>query len=571
MAVSLQQHGFVECKDGGNEDLCRFLWPTVSQETPDGNATAKDLRRRLKKSEIDISSSAGRIDYVPVDKLGEVINEGTMIGLLGTLQSCKNWSHQKKIDLARKICNTRDSGSFRSSRKVVATLIRMKKEGDIPLFIKRGVDDDWLPLAEVPYSGRQSEDPFTLKHRDTDQTCTALSQWTPQDRRKFLKTSEKYLAPFFVQPSEGVNHYILHKTTILPFTYKDQSNYDEDDQDSDNQENTGGFGEVQCVEIHPSHYRFDERIVTSSRQLFAIKELKTKVRKDFEDEVGPLLRFAHRPEKQLVKLLATFELREGRKVTYYLIFPWADGSVRAHWKRNPTARDPGSIRWIAREAVAVAESLAFLHVNYAAELPSDTREKFGRHGDIKAGNLLVYMPASEKQIFISDFGLSRFHRQESRSLVQPRATSPSYRPPEFDIPGASLSRKSDMWSLGAFFLEFATWYLEGWESVHTDFPVAREEIDHQYVTSDIFFRIESGNQAVVRPQVVSWVERLHRNRKCTQYIHDLLDLVMGEMMLADRDSRLDALRLWEVLLAMNQQCENERYCNAPCPRFGNWE
>ncbi|KAI1876007.1 uncharacterized protein JN550_001503 [Neoarthrinium moseri] len=563
MAKGLQQYGFVECKDRGNKDLCRLLWPTVSRSTPGGSATAKGLRCLLKKSEVDIPLSTGCIDYVPLDKLGEIINESTMLELLGNLWSCRNWSRQDKVNLAREICGREDSDSFSSFRRVVAALIRIRKAEDIPLFIHQEVTDDWLPLVKVPHSDRYSEDPYILKHYETGHVCTAFRQWTSEERRKFLKISEKYLAPFFVQPRHGVNHYILHKATILPFTYIRVQN-NEGDQGSDDPDTSGGFGEVRCVEIHPSHYRFDS-IDTSGEQLFAIKKLNTKVRKDFEDEVSPLLRFAHRPEKQLVKLLATFELREGNDVTYFLIFPWADGSVRAHWRNNPRTKDPGSILWIAREAVAIAESLAFLHLDYARELDSTEREKFGRHGDLKAGNLLVYEHSAQKQIFISDFGLSRFHRQHSRSMVQPRATSPSYRPPEFDLPQATLSRKSDMWSLGAFFLEFATWYLEGWDSVKTAFPVAREEVDHQNITSDIFFHLD-GNCAIVKPQVFNWVRRLHQNQKCTQYIHELLNLVMNRMMLADRDLRLDASELWDELSAMYWKCrQNMRYYNAPCP------
>ncbi|KAI1864775.1 hypothetical protein JX265_008499 [Neoarthrinium moseri] len=565
MATVLLDYGFTECKDRGNRDLCRLLWPTVSQRPSRGKATAKGLRDLLKGSEIDDPSSAGRIDYVPMDKLGEIINEGTMLGLLEGLPSCKTWSRREIRDVAKRICSTGNSDHLFSFRKVVAALIRIGKADHIPQFIQEDINDDWLPLVKAPPSTSYGEDPYTLKHPETGRECTALRQWTPQERRKFLKTSEKYLAPFFVQPSKGVNHYILHKTTILPFKPIRVRN-NEDDQGSDNQENSGGFGEVRCVEIHPSHYRFDSNIVTSRNQRFAIKTLNTKIRKVFEDEVSPLLRFAHRPEKQLVKLLATYELREGNDVSYHLIFPWADGSVRAYWKNNPRSMDAAPILWIAREAVAIAESLAFLHNDYAGELESTEREKYGRHGDLKAGNFLVYGPTSKMRIFISDFGLSRFHRQETRSLVQPRATSPSYRPPEFDISHATLSRKSDMWSLGAFFLEFATWYLEGWESVKVLFPAFREERDQHGIVSDIFFRVEPGNYAIVKPKVVSWVKQLHQSEKCTQYIHELLDLVMARMMLVDRDLRLDASELWHQLSAMHKKCrQNVRYYTAPCP------
>lgn len=257
---------------------------------------------------------------------------------------------------------------------------------------------------------------------------------------------------------------------------------------------------------------------------FAVKTLHDKDamgRRAFVEEVTVLLRFAHRKDKQLLKLLATYEIRAAKGVSYHLIFPWADWSVRSLWKEFPVATRMNAASYtqlITQEVAAITSSLAFIHHDYAKDLDPRDKEQFGRHGDIKAGNILVYRTPSnvsdQFQVFVDDFGLSRFHRQPSRSMVHSNATSPSYRPPEFDLQGGSLSRKSDIWSLGAFYLEHFTWVLEGWTAVETYFPDFREEKDFQGIESDTFFRVVvQGNstKAIVKPQVKEWISKLHQH------------------------------------------------------------
>lgn len=287
-----------------------------------------------------------------------------------------------------------------------------------------------------------------------------------------------------------------------------------------------------------------------------------------------LLRFTHRTDKQLVKLLATYELWDGNDVSYHLIFPWADWSVRTLWKElSPTDRkDFSPLQWLAGEAFAISDSLSFIHHDYAENLHADDRERWGRHGDIKAGNFLVYkdssQPCSRGSIFIADFGLSRFHRQHSRSQVNPRAASPSYRPPEFDMTNGTLSRKSDIWSLGAFFLEFLTWYLMGYEAVETNFPAYRETQDHDGIKSDIFFQIqeEGGSKtATVKPEVTKWIKRLHQSGHATRYVHDLLNLIEDEMLIIAKDSRIEAIQLKNKLGIMYKRCMTDmNYVTESC-------
>lgn len=294
----------------------------------------------------------------------------------------------------------------------------------------------------------------------------------------------------------------------------------------------------------------------------------------FEEEVMVMLRFTHRTDKQLVKLLATYELWDGNDVSYHLIFPQADCNLRTIWKSFSSVdrKDSSWLQWIAGEAVAISDSLAFIHGDDAENPDPDDQKLQVRHADIKADNFLVYkdpsQPLNKWSIFIAGFGLSRFHRHHSRSQASPRVASPSYRPPEFDMPNGTLSRKSDIWSLGIFFLEFVTWYLMGYEAVETTFPDCRETQDHDGITSDIFFQIQTEGSlrtATVKPEVINWIHRLHQSEDTTHYVHDLLDLIKKDMLIVAKDSRITTTALKEKLEAMHNRClSDENYLTGRC-------
>ncbi|KAK7427388.1 hypothetical protein QQZ08_006157 [Neonectria magnoliae] len=573
---ALDDHGFVKLYDGGNEHICRHVWsarPINDQHrtsTPP-KRVARTIRDALDAAEVE--ADGGLLDFMPVDKLGHIINETSILHLLHQLDSCYQMPANEKQTLAADICQS--NGTDRCScRKLVATLIKIGQEDDIPSMVREGFRDDSLPLW-------RSDKCSTMRHRTTHAICRTMDRWDNRKRREFWRTSNQYNAPYFVRPqTRGIYHYVLHEGVTLPFMRED-TEFQEDEDNSRNPNpdpetvgDGGGFSMVRRVKIHPGHHQFGDYGIPSQDNIFAIKSLYTKRERDFEDEVSVLLRFTHRTDKQLAKLLATYEVRTERDVTYHLIFPWADWSVRTLWKQCPSVdrRNPSRLQWIARQSVAVVESLTFIHEEYANGLDPNNRERWGRHGDIKAENFLVYKDSSEAitmgLIFMADFGLSRFHRQESRSMVHPSAASPSYRPPEFDIPGGTLSRKSDIWSLGAFFLEFLTWYLKGWTCVESDFPDFRYEEDHQRINSDIYFRIEnpgSSQSVIVKPQVTEWILRLHLHPDCTHFVHDLLDLIEDEMLNVDKDVRIGAKDLHTKLVSMNERCNSDwNYCMGRC-------
>lgn len=173
-------------------------------------------------------------------------------------------------------------------------------------------------------------------------------------------------------------------------------------------------------------------------------------------------------------------------------------------------------------------------------------EKYGRHGDLKPENILwsndleKYRGAGILQI--TDFGLGRFHRLETRSIEDPKGVngSATYCPPEIVL-NIPVSRAYDIWSLACVFLEFITWLLEGSQGLQ-HFTDARLEEAADGIVDDTFYSLlltENGHRsAVVRNGVVDYYNRLRQNRGCSSMVDDLLDLISLRMLNVDSQARL---------------------------------
>jgi serine/threonine protein kinase len=189
------------------------------------------------------------------------------------------------------------------------------------------------------------------------------------------------------------------------------------------------------------------------------------------------------------------------------------------------------------------------------------KELYGRHGDIKAENILWFkkIPGCENLmgvLQIADFGLGKFHGRDSRSKVSPDdvQSSPTYEPPECKL-HKLISRAYDIWSLGCLYLEFITWLLMG-----------SAEIDG-FSSNDSFFTIINRSDAIVRKEVVAWVQQLHSHERCSALIHDLLDLIMQHVLIPDSKERISAEILSEKLKAfLGKAIKDKVYLLKSAPR-----
>jgi serine/threonine protein kinase len=156
-----------------------------------------------------------------------------------------------------------------------------------------------------------------------------------------------------------------------------------------------------------------------------------------------------------------------------MLFPLADCDLYTFWETHDGPLMDGSkasspvddMFWITTQITGLVSALTVIHNVGSAYHPN---RGFGRHGDIKADNILCLQSCTNPRgtLVLSDFGLSSSHK-ETTQLRKSKDTvtiafTPAYRPPECDIDlPKPISRLSDIWNLGCLLLEMACWILGG--------------------------------------------------------------------------------------------------------------
>ncbi|KAJ4416337.1 hypothetical protein N0V85_002319 [Neurospora sp. IMI 360204] len=298
---------------------------------------------------------------------------------------------------------------------------------------------------------------------------------------------------------------------------------------------------------------------------FAVKKLYASDEDAFDKELASLTSVKADEGVHLIKLLTTFSVEEEGRKTFYLVFPWAEGTLWDYWERNKLKDKHDRLTrtpWMAREIYEIARALQCVHnerrqhLKHYPGLSSGKDELYGRHGDIKAENILYF--SGDNTLVISDFGLGRLQTKYSRSNNNPKALekSATYRAPEFDLTDGRISRASDVFSLGCMYLEFVTWYLKGYDAVSDEFPEYRMEKDATWgFESDTFFTIENG-KPIIKPKVQQWIEMLRKHKDASAYTDQFLDTI--EKMLAPAsEGRIKISKLTQQLDLFRETCERD--------------
>jgi serine/threonine protein kinase len=323
-----------------------------------------------------------------------------------------------------------------------------------------------------------------------------------------------------------------------------------------------------------------------------LKKLISTDRDAFDRELASLLYFQGTNQKSLIKLLLTFEIEhydvEGRKFSrFYFLFPCAQGDLWKFWRDHSSRQERlGRIPWTAEQFYQLASGLQEVHnerdrsLRTFPAIKENDHELYGRHGDVKAENILWFSKDSygHDTFVIADFGLCRLHTRISRSNQNPKALerTASYRAPEFDTEDGKISRAADIYSLGCMFLEYVTWLLEGWESVHDKFPEHRTERDKYGFFTDTFFQIErlsTGKEIPkMKTKVKDWIKKLRKHADCNQYVSDFLDLIEHKMLHPLSQPRIKINYLEKELGSLARACTTDsnyldsKYYWKPSPR-----
>lgn len=271
-------------------------------------------------------------------------------------------------------------------------------------------------------------------------------------------------------------------------------------------------------------------------------------------------------------LICTFErTNDDGKTQYFLLFPWASGDLKHFLKDNLNDNSQYTSDWMIEQCWRLAQTLSVIHHDQEDNnppKPGDNNEQlYGRHGDIKPDNILLYADyigcENAGTLVLADFGIAKCHRLLTKSMSNPLAVkhSPTYRAPEFDVGGYKIGRKSDIWGLACTYIEFVTWYLKGWQAGNCEFAEYRDEVDplNENFSQDTYFSIFKG-VAIVKPQVVKWMRILREDDRCKLSLCEFICFIEQRMLVVDPSKRATAHEVSEKLEILCGRYLNDNVC-----------
>lgn len=229
----------------------------------------------------------------------------------------------------------------------------------------------------------------------------------------------------------------------------------------------------------------------STASVLAVKKLikhrnetDAEMRKRFFNEVNVLWRLDGTVHPHLLTMLTAF-VRGSQEFNF--VFPLAECNLAMYWASPSTWRwEAESFTWAADQICGIMGAIERLHEpKHLHEPRLEPEDRFGLHADIKPDNILFFRSSRYPRgiLVLSDFGLSEFHRETSRSNIpnQKIPGVPQYRPPECDVEGGQISRKYDIWTLGCLFVDLLTWLLGGQALLDR----MEEEVETPYITGGL--------------------------------------------------------------------------------------
>ncbi|GAB1311899.1 Kinase-like domain-containing protein [Madurella fahalii] len=539
-----------KCTDLGQSYVGYFdrndtaTWPPPP---PQHMETIAKLRKELEaRYDWDGHSSGDRSRYIPSKALRDFMNPNLVFTALRLLDP-----HAQEDELKRR----RDDICFgkKPCWKLLATLILAEKHDEFHQLRDEGMWDACLPLA-AQHNGVPTAPPCC---REPDHEHTALSSenWSLNTWDNLVTSSRAVNALYLKRVLSGDRHihYILRSNDLLPIKTPFRTIATQTDaKEAGEKDLAGGFGRVTRVWFHADNCEFSSLNgdPTTDQKSFALKQLFSSDVEAFNKELASLLYVKRVNNSHLIELLATFEIRDQTgNSEFYLVFPWAEGNLWHFWKNHDTPEQRrGRETWMADQCYKLARALQLVHgerdeqLSHYPDIPQNQQEIYGRHGDVKAENVLYFEQDTATELVMTDFGLGRLHTRYSRSGINPGGieTSNTYRAPEFDLDQNLLSRRADIFSLGCMYLEFVTWYLCGYESASDRFVQSRTEANPSLESFyfDTFFVIQTDSRdgtktAHIKGSVLEWINKLKRTENPfppSNYVTKFLDLIQNKML-----------------------------------------
>ncbi|KAL0931253.1 protein kinase-like (PK-like) protein [Colletotrichum truncatum] len=402
------------------------------------------MAQDIHKSRVYYSGNMDAPYWLPVNDLYRIVNEESVYKALTHTLNPDQVDATDVRGYAARVCGLieyvdhRDQLSSSGARSMFAILVMIDKVDEIKQYIDNGFTDEDLPLVSPPNNTGHRLCPKSFATGELE--CWTIGQtWKRWEWTAFQTYQRMTRSPFFElrQSNNKLPHYDLDVGTVLPFV--------------------GDFGKLETLTIHQDS--------SQGQPFFAVKELHRyrevqygKRELDFKEEVRSWAKSAGvSKHPHLIRLLATWRQND----TWCLLFPWANSNLEGFWRSKTPGRNLRFTKWVSKQCLGLAEGLRSIHKSR-----SDPMRQWGIHGDIKPQNILWFNDPEDKggKLVISDFGLTRFHGEETRSNALPPGKDPTYQAPEYGFHNG-ISRAADIWALGCVYLEFVTWYLIGFEGL----------------------------------------------------------------------------------------------------------
>ncbi|KAL4942580.1 kinase-like domain-containing protein [Aspergillus oleicola] len=460
------------------------------EDIPSGTAL-QSFRDKLKINVLPFSTEEGRPGFVPIFIIQELV-------------------HEKVQDILREenIVDTAQLSSIgetvrKHAPQLFTLLVDIGKESEIVQFLEENITDQCLPAKYGTQGGLE----LLTKQNKLIQT---MKSWDEQTITSFEIKQYQIWSPIF---KKGQHYDFDEKPPI-----------------------TEDYTEVFRAHIHQHHYEFG--YATRRGKALAVVVKGRPQPASVNREMRILRELSSSVHSNLVDLLFTYE----KGGIHYLVVPYADMNLREYWTMRPNPELSGVLlKWALDQMAGIADALALFH-----EFPSSMLgvTRYGRHGDIKAENILWFRDSN--LLKIAGFQLANLKGREEKDSIDPRSViaPPTYSPPDKSM--ALISRKWDIWSLGCLYLELITFLVLGSADAIVEFSNKRLDTSGQYpeLRTDDFYTYNWQN---VKPSVVSWVDRLKRSSRCTNALRDVLTLIMTKMIVIEPEERASAAQVHEKL------------------------
>ncbi|KAL6357017.1 hypothetical protein LRP88_10634 [Fusarium phalaenopsidis] len=223
----------------------------VTAESADLLEDVESIKERICSSLV--KSAFDEKDYLPLDQLCEILSPSVVHQVL-----IRHFDDVKVSEYQHEVLGTQNGAPLAPPRRrrIFAILILINQVKRLPKFIADGVDDRALPFhfTRIGHLAKGSTVSY-MPHRQ-DEQCQGkagssknpgrpnektFDVWPCRTAKDFMIWQSIIHVPFLKFPGDKIYFYDLHQDSTLPFGKYDL-------------QETGGYGSVRKVTIHPSHY-----------------------------------------------------------------------------------------------------------------------------------------------------------------------------------------------------------------------------------------------------------------------------------------------------------------------------